>query len=228
MRPTLSCDNACVVSCEMNVANMRAEYGHNALRREDLKPDPFDQFTLWFEQAGKSGILEPNAMSLATVGKEGRPSLRTVLLKAFDKNGFVFFTNLESKKARHIAENRHVSLLFLWLPLERQVTMSGPAEKLSVREVLSYFVTRPLDSQLAAWASPQSHIITSRKMLEMKWQEMKSKFAGGQVPVPSFWGGYRVKPLEIEFWQGGVHRLHDRFLYTLQPDNAWTIQRLAP
>jgi pyridoxamine 5'-phosphate oxidase len=212
----------------MNIANMRAEYGHDALRREDLKADPVEQFTVWFEQAGKAGILEPNAMSVATATPDGRPSLRTVLLKAYDNRGFVFFTNLESKKARQISENPNVALMFLWLPLERQLIITGKAEKLSVGEVLAYFVTRPLDSQLAAWASPQSHVITSRKILEMKWQEMKSKFSGGKVPLPSFWGGYRVHPTEFEFWQGGAHRLHDRFQYTRQPNNSWNIERLAP
>ena len=212
----------------MNIGNLRGEYGHGSLRREDLKADPVEQFTLWFEQAGKAGILEPNAMSLATVSRDGQPSLRTVLLKAFDQKGFVFYTNLESRKAREISENPNVSLMFLWLPLERQVVLYGEAEKLSMREVISYFITRPLDSQLAAWASPQSHVITSRTLLEMKWEEMKRKFTGGQVPLPSFWGGYRVKPQQIEFWQGGAHRLHDRFLYARQPDNSWTIERLAP
>ncbi len=212
----------------MNVGKMRAEYGHGKLRREELHSSALDQFTLWFEQAGKAGILEPNAMSLATASSAGRPSLRTVLLKAFDQRGFVFFTNLESNKAKHITENPNVALMFLWLPLERQVIIRGQAEKLPVSEVLAYFVTRPLDSQLAAWASPQSHVITSRKLLEMKWEEMKAKFSGGKIPVPSFWGGFRVKPSEIEFWQGGPHRLHDRFLYLQQPDGSWKIERLAP
>jgi len=212
----------------MNIANMRGEYGHGALRREDLKADPLAQFTLWFEQAGQANILEPNSMSLATVSAQGQPSLRTVLLKQYDQRGFVFFTNLESRKAQEIAQNPDVALLFLWLPLERQLTITGQAEKLSVREVLAYFLTRPVDSQLAAWASPQSHVISSRQMLEMKWQEMKRKFTGGQIPLPSFWGGYRVKPVEYEFWQGGAHRLHDRFLYTRQPDGSWKIERLAP
>lgn len=212
----------------MNIANMRAEYGHGALRREDLKSDPVEQFTVWFEQAGQAGILEPNAMTVATVNPEGQPSLRTVLLKQFDQRGFVFFTNLESRKAGDLAQNPKIALHFLWLPLERQVAVTGQAEKLSIREVLAYFATRPVDSQLAAWASPQSHVISSRKLLEMKWQEMKRKFTGGQIPVPSFWGGFRVKPMAVEFWQGGAHRLHDRFLYARQTDNSWKIERLAP
>jgi pyridoxamine 5'-phosphate oxidase len=212
----------------MDLSNMRAEYGHGALHREDLKPSPVEQFTLWFEQAGQSKILEPNAMSLATATADGKPSLRTVLLKGYDSRGFVFFTNLESKKAQQISENPNVSLLFLWLPLERQVIINGTAAKLSVTEVLAYFLKRPLDSQLAAWASPQSHVITSRKLLEMKWQELKRKFSSGQVPLPSFWGGYRVQPLECEFWQGGSHRLHDRFRYSRRPDGVWVIERLAP
>jgi pyridoxamine 5'-phosphate oxidase len=212
----------------MNIANMRSEYGHGALHREDLKADPIEQFTLWFEQAGKAGILEPNAMSVATVDASAQPSLRTVLLKQFDQRGFVFFTNLESRKAGELAQNPKVALHFLWLPLERQVAITGQAEKLSMREVLAYFATRPVDSQLAAWASPQSHVITSRKLLEMKWEEMKRKFTGGQIPLPSFWGGYRVNPTQVEFWQGGAHRLHDRFLYTRQAGDTWNIERLAP
>ncbi len=207
---------------------MRIDYTRGELRREDLKADPFEQFRLWFEEACQSGMVDPNAMSLATASNRARPSLRTVLLKDFDSRGFVFFTNLESRKAREIAENPQVALLFPWLTLERQVIVNGTAEKTSTAEALAYFLKRPIGSQLAAWASPQSGVITSRKILEMKWEEMKRKFADGKVPLPSFWGGFRVIPSEIEFWQGRASRLHDRFLYRLQRDNSWLIERLAP
>ncbi len=213
---------------DMDLSDMRGIYGRGELHRADLKADPIEQFTLWFEEACRAGIREPNAMSLATVGPDGCPSLRMVLMKQFDARGFVFFTNLESRKAREIATNANVSLLFAWLALERQVVIGGPAERVPTAETLAYFIKRPVDSQLAAWASHQSSVITSRKLLEMKWEEMKRKFADGRVPLPSFWGGYRVSPRTIEFWQGRTRRLHDRFLYTRQPDGTWTIERLAP
>lgn len=212
----------------MNIADMRAEYTSAGIQRETLKADPIAQFKVWFDQACQAQILEPNAMSLATAWADGRPSVRTVLLKQYDARGFVFFTNLESKKARQMAENAHACLLFPWLGLERQVIISGPAEKISTAEAIAYFVTRPLGSQLAAWASPQSAVITSRKLLEMKWAELKHKFASGQVPLPSFWGGYRVKPVEFEFWQGRANRLHDRFRYRRDEHPSWVIERLAP
>jgi pyridoxamine 5'-phosphate oxidase len=167
-------------------------------------------------------------MSLATAGADGHPLLRTVLLKGLDARGFVFFTNLESRKARQLAENPHASLLFPWLLLERQVIVTGPVEKLSTAEVLKYFLSRPRDSQLAAWASAQSTVIASRKVLEMEWARMKARFGAGEVPLPSFWGGFRVKPETIEFWQGRQSRLHDRFEYKRQQDGAWRLDRLAP
>jgi pyridoxamine 5'-phosphate oxidase len=173
-------------------------------------------------------IVEPNAMCLATAGADARPLARTVLLKSYDERGFVFYTNLESRKARQMAENANVSLLFPWLALERQVIVCGPVEKVSTAETLAYFITRPRGSQLGAWVSAQSSVITTRSLLEEKWEEMKRKFGEGQVPLPSFWGGYRVAPREIEFWQGRPSRLHDRFLYTRQPDASWKIDRLAP
>jgi pyridoxamine 5'-phosphate oxidase len=206
----------------------RSEYTRGELDHENLKACPFDQFAFWFEQAVSSKILEPNAMSLATCGTNLRPSVRTVLMKSFDRKGFVFFTNLESRKAREIGENPNVTLLFPWLALERQIIIGGAAEKVSTAETLAYFITRPRGSQLGAWVSPQSSIITTRSLLEQKWEEMKRKFGEGHVPVPSFWGGFRVVPREIEFWQGRASRLHDRFLYTRQPDDSWRIDRLAP
>ena len=212
----------------MNLADVRSDYRKGKLRREDLKPDPIDMFNAWLDEAIEAGVIEPTGMSLATAGVDGRPLLRTVLLKGLDPRGFVFFTNLESRKARHLDENPAVSLLFPWLALERQVIVTGRAEKIPALESLKYFMSRPRESQLAAWASRQSKAISSRKVLEMEWSKIKEKFGAGKVPLPSFWGGYRVKPETIEFWQGGPNRLHDRFEYTAQPDGGWKIERLAP
>ena len=166
-----------------------AEYGQHPLRREDLKPDPIEQFTLWFDAARDAKLLEPNAMSLATVSADGQPSLRTVLLKAFDHHGFVFYTNLSKSQGAGDRQNSRVSLLFPWIALERQVIVVGSAERVSMAETLAYFITRPRGSQIAAWISNQSSVITSRKMLEMEWEKMKQKYAHGEVPVPSFWAG---------------------------------------
>jgi len=212
----------------MNLADVRNDYRKGKLRREDLKPDPIDMFNFWLDEAIEVGVIEPTGMSLATAGADGHPLLRTVLLKGLDARGFVFFTNLESRKARHLSENSAVSLLFPWLALERQVVVTGRAEKIPTLESLKYFMSRPRESQLAAWASRQSKAISSRKVLEMEWSKIKEKFGAGKVPLPSFWGGYRVKPETIEFWQGGPHRLHDRFEYTAQADGSWIIERLAP
>ena len=212
----------------MELADIRTDYRRGKLRRTDLHEDPIEQFNRWLKNACDAGIPEPTAMSLATAGTDGRPSLRTVLLKGLDARGFVFFSNLESRKARQLAENPHAALLFPWLALERQVIVTGHAEKLSTVEALKYFLTRPRDSQLAAWASRQSAVISSRKMLEMEWEQMKAKFGAGKVPLPSFWGGYRVAPRTIEFWQGGANRLHDRFEYTRELDGSWRLDRLAP
>ena len=211
----------------MDISDLRREYTEYGLRLEDLKPDPFEQFELWFQQATAAGVLEANAMSLATVSSEGQPAQRTVLLKYLDCDGFVFFTNLESVKAQHIARNNQVSLLFLWSELGRQVEIAGTAARISQGESLRYFLTRPRGSQIGAWVSHQSQVISSRTLLEQKFDEMKRKFADGKVPLPSFWGGYRVRPISIEFWQGAPNRLHDRFLYSRDND-SWKIERLAP
>ena len=210
------------------LAPMRRDYSRPPLRLEALDPDPVRQFEAWLGEALQEKIVEPNAMSLATAGRDGRPLVRMVLLKALDDRGFVFFTNLESRKARHIGENPSVSLVFPWLALERQVIVTGTAAKIPLRESLQYFLARPRESQLAAWASQQSRVISSRKVLEMQWEHLKAKFGAGEVPLPSFWGGFRVKPETIEFWQGGPHRLHDRFQYSRQDGGPWTIARLAP
>ncbi|MBV8486229.1 MAG: pyridoxamine 5'-phosphate oxidase [Verrucomicrobia bacterium] len=212
----------------MNLANIRTDYRRGRLRREDLREDPIEQFQMWLNDACSAGLTEPTAMSLATSSKEGRCLVRTVLLKGLDERGLVFFTNLESRKARHIQENPNVSLLFPWLLLERQVIITGQAARISTVESLKYFLSRPRGSQLAAWASPQSNVISSRQVLEMEWERLKEKFGAGEIPLPSFWGGYRVTPNTIEFWQGGHHRLHDRFQYARQTDGTWTIDRLAP
>jgi pyridoxamine 5'-phosphate oxidase len=211
----------------MDISDLRREYSRAALRRKDLAASPVEQFRIWFGEAQAAELSEPNAMSLASAGDDAQPSLRTVLMKYFDEDGFVFFTNLESAKAQQITENPKVALLFYWQPLERQVIIRGVAEKITRRESLAYFMKRPHGSQLGAWVSDQSRVITSRKMLEMKFQEMKRKFGEGKVPLPSFWGGYRVRPKEMEFWQGRPSRLHDRFLYRHR-ETEWIIERLAP
>jgi len=212
----------------MHINLQRSEYDSGKLDRTDLKTSPFEQFAAWFEQACQAKVIEPNAMSLATAGANAHPLVRTVLLKSYDTRGFVFFTNLESRKARQLKENPNASLLFPWLALQRQVIISGKVERISTAESLAYFITRPRGSQIGAWISQQSSTITSRKLLEMKWGEIQRKFSEGEVPLPSWWGGYRVVPRDIEFWQGRVNRLHDRFLYTAKEDGSWIIDRLAP
>jgi pyridoxamine 5'-phosphate oxidase len=211
-----------------DVAAMRRQYNLGVLREEDMNADPVAQFTAWFRDAVGSQTVEPNAMSLATAWADGRPMVRTVLLKNYDERGFVFYTNFESRKARQLQENPRAALLFPWLLLERQVLISGPVERLSVIESVKYFLTRPRDSQLAAWASKQSSPISSRQVLEMEWQALKRKFSAGDVPMPDYWGGFRVIPETFEFWQGGHDRLHDRIVYMRDGANAWSIGRLAP
>ncbi|QTN31064.1 pyridoxamine 5'-phosphate oxidase [Akkermansiaceae bacterium] len=212
----------------MDLSDFRKEYSSQGLHRKDLTADPTELFARWFAQATELKVHEPNAMTLATISPEGTPSQRTVLLKAFDSKGFTFFTNYSSRKAAHIAANPSVCLLFPWITLERQVIVQGRAEKITTTESLRYFATRPRDSQIGAWVSNQSEVITSRKILLQKLEEIKTRFRDGEIPLPSFWGGYRVIPQTIEFWQGGPARVHDRFLYTLQPDGGWDINRLSP
>ena len=210
----------------MDLSFMRQGYESRGLTKEQLNSDPFLQFEAWFEEANTAEPI-PNSMSLATVGKSGAPTLRTVLLKLFDENGFVFFTNYKSRKATQIEENPNVAMLFNWVAMERQVSINGVAEKIETSESLKYFLSRPRGSQLGAWVSDQSSVLTSRKILEMKLDEFKLKFAKGKIPLPDFWGGYRIKPDNFEFWQGCPNRLHDRFSYTKTAEE-WSIDRLAP
>lgn len=212
----------------MDLTNIRGKYTTKGFDINNLDKNPFKQFEIWFKDAIDEKLPEPNAFSLATVGKDLMPSLRTVLLKIFDEKGFVFFTNYESKKAQQIEENPQVAALFTWLTLERQIKIEGKIEKISKMESLKYFLSRPKGSQLGAWVSTQSQVISSRALLEQKFEEAKQKFLNKEIPIPSFWGGYIIKPIRIEFWQGGDDRLHDRFLYELQNDGSWTISRLAP
>jgi len=223
----MSKENTPPVGSGMDVTSLRRSATGPTLEREDLDTDPVRQFAAWFREACDSDGLDPNAVSLSTVDDQHRPFTRTVLLKYFDDRGFVFFTNHGSNKAAHIAANDNVAMLFFWRELGRQVAIRGQAAKIPTTETLKYFATRPRGSQIGAWISAQSTVISSRSFLEAKFEEMKRKFADKEVPLPSFWGGYRVVPLEIEFWQGRTNRLHDRFLYSKQGD-AWEIERLAP
>ena len=212
----------------MQLEEMRRNYATRSLDLSDLDANPFAQFDHWMREAIETQVIEPNAMTLATADGSGRPAVRTVLLKGFDERGFVFYSNYESAKARDLAANSKVALLFPWLALERQVSAMGSAQKISAAESLKYFLSRPRESQIGAWASRQSEVISTRALLETKFAEMKARFANGGIPLPDQWGGYRVTPQSFEFWQGRPSRLHDRFRYTLQSDGSWTIARLMP
>ncbi len=211
----------------MSLADMRRDYRQRDLTETDVDADPFRQFSLWMNQAIEAQMPEPNAMTLATATPDGTPSARIVLLKGVDTAGFVFYTNYESDKGQQIALNPRVALVFLWVDLERQVRVEGTASLMNAAESDAYFQTRPLGSQLGAWASHQSRVIPSRALLEQRLQELQTQFAEQTVPRPPNWGGYRVTPRSIEFWQGRRNRLHDRIRYTLQED-SWHIERLSP
>ena len=210
----------------VDLTKLRIELRKRGLSRSNLDDDPVKQFSLWFTEAIDSGIVEPSAMSLATTD-ESEIGIRTVLLKYFDDKGFVFYTNYKSKKSRQIETRPEAALLFSWLTLERQIKIVGSVEKVSSLESIKYFASRPKDSQIGAWASKQSTTISSRDILQSQFESMKQKFSSGEVPLPDFWGGYRVIPRTIEFWQGRESRLHDRFIYQRSED-GWTISRLSP
>lgn len=212
----------------MDLSDLRQSYTKGSFSEADLLGSPFAQFEKWFKEAQHAELEEPNAMCLATADASGQPSTRIVLLKDFSENGLVFYTNYESRKAGELDANPRAAANFLWLPLQRQVNVVGRVERVSKAESLKYFLSRPLSSQLGAWTSPQSQVITSRSILESKLEQMKRKFSEGKVPLPDHWGGYRIIPESFEFWQGRPSRLHDRFRYALNVDNVWETERLAP
>ncbi len=212
----------------MSIADMRRQYSMGRLTEEALTQHPIDLFKQWLGEEIDAKIPDPTAMTVATVDASGQPSQRIVLLKDYDHDGFVFYTNLGSRKAKELAENPKISLHFPWFFMERQVRVCGVAEKLSVAQNAKYFLSRPKDSQLAAWASQQSQPISSRELLMTQFKQMKDKFANKDIPLPDFWGGFKVKPSQIEFWQGGENRLHDRFEYRFDAEAGWSTQRLMP
>ena len=212
----------------MDLSHFSEDYLKGQMQRKELEKKQIKQLKKWIEQALKADIPEPTAFSLATPHAQGRPSLRTVLLKHLDRTGFVFFTNYGSHKARDLEASPQGCMLLPWVMLERQIIIYGKAVKVSRAESLKYFLTRPKESQLGAWVSHQSSVISGRKLLEMKLMELKNKFSKGEIPLPSFWGGYRIIPDTFEFWQGGPGRVHDRFMYKLQENGSWTIERLQP
>ena len=210
------------------LTDLRREYASRALDEHDAHADPITQFTIWFDEALKSQLLDVNAMTLATASPTGEPSARTVLLKAADEHGFVFYTNYDSAKGRDLAANPRASLLFFWRELERQVRITGAVAKTTAAESDQYFHSRPIESQIGAAISDQSRPIADRSILEKKYEELAARHADAQVPRPANWGGYRLTPDAIEFWQGRKSRLHDRLLYTRQANGSWTRMRLAP
>ena len=212
----------------MNLADLRREYTKGGLRRTDLDPNPVAQFQKWFEQALTAQLLEPSAMTLATVDKDGHPSARIVLLKGADERGFTFFTNYESRKGRELAANPSAALVLYWAELERQVCIAGNVIKTSRAESEKYFGLRPRGSQLGACVSKQSSVVPDEDFLEKRLREVESQFANREVETPPYWGGYILAPVRIEFWQGRPNRLHDRFEYLKQSDGSWRIARLSP
>jgi pyridoxamine 5'-phosphate oxidase len=212
----------------MKIPESRKDYTQPALTERDVDPDPIRQFRRWFEEALAAGVPEVNAMTLATATPDGGPSARIVLLKDLTEDGFAFFTNYNGRKARELAANPRAALVFYWAPMERQVRVEGTVEKTSEAESCAYFRTRPLGARLGARASQQSEVLPDRAALEKRLAELEAEYAGGEVPRPAWWGGYRLRPSAIEFWQGQPSRLHDRLLYCREPDGRWRIVRLAP
>jgi pyridoxamine 5'-phosphate oxidase len=206
----------------------RYEHAGGGLRRSDLHREPIKQFANWFTAAIEAGIRDVNAMSLATADRDARPSVRIVLLKGFDQDGFVFFTNYESTKGKQLEANPYAALGFYWIELDRQIRVSGKVQRTSRDESQTYFHSRPVRSQLSAWASRQSEVLDGRRVLDARMAEMTERFGDKPIPLPPHWGGYRLRPAKIEFWQGRSNRLHDRFRYTRQADGSWQIDRLAP
>lgn len=211
----------------MSIASLRREYARARLDEATVSSDPVEEFTRWFDEAVKAQVLEPNAMTLATATSDGAPSARTVLLKGFDQRGFVFFTDYRSRKGVELERNARAALVFYWGELERQVRITGTVERTSVQESEAYFRTRPVGSRLGAWVSHQSRVIPSRAQLESGLREVKERFSSDEIPLPPHWGGYRVLPQEIEFWQGRENRLHDRIRYT-RDGEGWKVERLSP
>ena len=212
----------------MLISDLRKTYNANGLNESDVDPDPFVQFGRWLQGAVEANLVEPNAMTLSTASKDGLPSARLILLKSFDGNGFVFYTNYESQKGRELAENPNAALVFYWAELERQVRIAGTVSKVSREESEAYFNSRPAGSRLGAWASRQSRVISSREILEERLNELTAEYQDREVPTPPFWGGYRLSPQTFEFWQGRPDRLHDRLRYIRQPESGWVIERLSP
>lgn len=210
------------------LTDLRREYASHALSEDQADPDPIRQFTSWFDEAVSAQLLDVNAMTLATISPAGDPAARIVLLKGFDEHGFVFFTNYDSAKGRDLAATPRACLLFFWVELERQVRITGSVTKVSTAESDEYFHSRPFESQIGAWASAQSTAVADRAALETRYAELSAQHTGQVVPLPPFWGGYRVKPEQIEFWQGRPSRLHDRLLYLRQADGSWARSRLSP
>ena len=213
---------------QADIADLRREYEGHGLLESDAPDDPVELFARWFEQATEAGVYEPNAMTLATASAEREPVSRIVLLKGFDDRGFTFFTNYESDKGRHLRDNPRASLTFYWDRLHRQVRITGAAAQVSREETEAYFRSRPRGSQLGAWASAQSRVLADREALDRRYAELEARYEGQEVPVPPHWGGYRVAPESIEFWQGRTSRLHDRLRYRRSANGPWTLERLAP
>lgn len=216
------------MSLDIEIENLRKEYTARTLEVEEAQTDPFGQFEEWFAEAVRAQLPEPNAMTLATVDSSGQPSARIVLLKGFDREGFVFYTNYRSRKGEEMRENPRVALVFLWLELQRQVRIEGSVERIDPEESTRYFQSRPRGSQIGAWASPQSAVIDRREVLEQRYSDLESQYEEAEVlPRPAHWGGYLVRPHRLEFWQGRASRLHDRIQYRLE-EERWLIERLAP